>query len=130
MNKCVVSETVTSGIRIKAEPKFISNQSQPEESTFYFSYDITIFNESSTPVQLISRHWIIINSEGDREEVKGPGVIGKTPVILPGESFKYQSFCPLNTVWGTMEGAFQMKHPEGYMFDVKIERFVLVADVI
>lgn len=130
MSKCILSEMVTSGIRVKAVPSYIPENSRPEEEKFFFSYTIAITNETNAPVQLLSRHWIIINSEGDREEVTGPGVVGKTPLIEPGETFEYTSFCPLNTEWGTMEGSYRMIDQHGSEFDVQIDRFVLVSDQI
>ncbi len=77
------------------------------------------------PVQLVSRHWIIIDAYGRREDVSGPGVVGQTPRLEPGKAFKYQSFCPLRTVWGTMEGEYQMRYDDGETFDVQIARFYL-----
>ena len=90
-----------------------------------FRYTIIIANEGDVPAQLVSRHWIIIDANGHREEVKGPGVVGETPRLEPGKSFKYQSFCQLKTSWGTMEGTYQMKRDDGDTFDVNIQRFYL-----
>ncbi|MCK6601431.1 MAG: Co2+/Mg2+ efflux protein ApaG [Bacteroidetes bacterium] len=128
MNKCITSEKVTSGIRVRTFPEYIPESSVPQEGKYFFAYRIQIANESEHPVQLLSRHWVIINSEGETEEVTGPGVIGKTPVLQPGEQFEYTSFCPLNTSWGTMEGSYQFISHEGVEFDVAIDRFVLVSD--
>lgn len=130
MSKCVTSEKVTSGVRVRTFPDYIPENSRPEEDKYFFSYRIVITNENQDPVQLLSRHWIIINSEGERDEVVGPGVVGKTPLILPGESFEYTSFCPLDTSWGTMEGTYQFVTHEGREFDVVIDRFVLVSDSV
>lgn len=130
MSKCITSEMVTAGVRVRAVPSFIAENSRPEEDKYFFSYTISVTNETDSPVQLLSRHWIIINSEGDREEVTGPGVVGKTPLIEPGETFQYTSFCPLNTEWGTMEGSYRMIDQNGSEFDVQIERFVLVSDQV
>ena len=119
------SEAVTEGIRVKVSPEFISEQSIPAESKFVFAYKVIITNESSGKVKLISRHWVIINADGDREDVEGPGVVGYTPELEPGESFEYTSFCPLNTSWGTMEGTYHMVKENGETFDAEIARFYL-----
>lgn len=119
---------VGSGVRIRTYPVYIPGHSRPEENRFFFSYTIEITNERPTPVQLLSRHWIIINGDGESEEVNGPGVVGKTPTIQPGESFVYTSFCPLNTSWGTMEGSYVMRDSEGNQFEAPIARFILAWD--
>lgn len=119
------SEAITEGIRVEVLPEFISEQSIPAENKFVFAYKVTITNESSGRVKLLSRHWVIINADGDREDVEGPGVVGYTPELEPGESFEYTSFCPLNTSWGTMEGTYQMVKENGEPFDADIARFYL-----
>lgn len=124
----VQQPVVQSGVRIRAYPVYIPGHSRPEENRYFFSYTIEITNERQSPVRLQSRHWIIINADGEREEVRGPGVVGKTPIIQPGESFVYTSFCPLNTSWGTMEGNFTMKDHEGNLFEAPIARFILAWD--
>jgi len=119
------SEAVTGGIRVEVSPEFIPEQSIPAENKFVFAYKVVITNESSGKVKLHSRHWIIINADGDREDVEGPGVVGYTPELEPGESFEYTSFCPLNTGWGTMEGTYQMVRENGETFEAEIARFYL-----
>ena len=116
---------MTDGVRVIAKPFYIAEKSNPEENQYVFGYRITISNEGTEPVQLISRHWIIIDGDGEREDVRGPGVVGQTPVIEPGKRFTYTSGCPLNTEWGSMEGNYQMKRPNGEIFDAKIGRFFL-----
>ena len=119
------SETVTEGIRVEVYPEFIPEQSIPTEDKYVFAYKVVITNESSRRARLVSRRWVIINADGDREDVEGPGVVGYTPELEPGESFEYTSFCPLNTSWGTMEGAFSMIAENGEEFDVQVARFYL-----
>jgi ApaG protein len=119
------SEAVTEGIRVEVSPEFISEQSIPAENKFMFAYKVVITNESPGKVKLISRHWVIINADGDREDVEGPGVVGYTPELEPGESFEYTSFCPLNTNWGTMEGSYRMIKENGESLDADIARFYL-----
>ena len=119
------SETVTEGIRVEVYPEFIPEQSIPTEDKYVFAYKVVITNESSRRARLVSRRWVIINADGDREDVEGPGVVGYTPELEPGESFEYTSFCPLNTSWGTMEGSFSMIAENGEEFDVQVARFYL-----
>jgi len=122
------SEITTAGIKIKAEPQFMHERSLPEEGQYIFSYKITISNESDAWVKLKSRHWIIIDSNGKREDVYGPGVVGEEPELFPGESYSYSSFCPLTTDFGTMEGSYKMIHENGEIFEVKIARFYLTTN--
>ena len=104
MGQKLTSETVTEGIRIRAAAFYAPDQSRPSEHRYVFTYRITIRNESTEHVRLLARHWIIINGNGDREDVEGPGVVGKFPHLRPGEMFENMSFCPIDTEWGTMEG--------------------------
>ena len=79
-------------------------------------------------MRLLSRRWVIINGDGDREDVAGRGVVGKTPSLAPGDMFEYTSFCPLDTEWGTMEGTYQMQREDGTLFDIVIGRFYLAVN--
>lgn len=123
----LTSDTITEGIRIQVFPEYISEQSEPDNEQYLFGYKIIISNEGDSWAKLLSRKWNIINSEGDVEEVEGPGVIGYSPVLAPGETFEYSSFCPLDTHWGTMEGSYIMKRRDGSTFEAKIGRFYLAA---
>jgi len=125
MSTNVVSDLLSHGIRIGAVAVFSPDDSDPADRNHVFHYTITISNDGDAPAQLVSRHWIIIDANGRREEVKGPGVVGKTPRLEPGQSFQYKSFCPLKTKWGTMEGTYQMKRDDGEQFNVTIPRFYL-----
>lgn len=124
----VDSEIVTEGIRVHAAAKFMPEHSAPESGRYMYTYQITITNEGDRKAQLLSRHWIIIDSNGKREDVYGPGVVGETPVIEAGGKYSYHSFCPLATDFGTMEGSFQMVRDDGEHFEVKISRFYLAAN--
>jgi ApaG protein len=115
----------TQGIEVEVTPEFIPGESNPLESRFLFSYNITIRNKGETEVQLLTRHWIITDGAGVVREVKGPGVIGEQPKLRPGEKFEYSSFCPLTTPTGNMRGTFQMVNHLGAQFDVKIPLFFL-----
>jgi len=127
INNNTGSETVTEGIKVQVFPDYLPEQSNPEINRFSFSYRILITNEGDSWAKLISRHWTIIDSDGGTEEVEGPGVVGYTPELSPGESFEYTSVCPLATSWGTMEGIFHMIREDGTMFEVNINRFYLVS---
>jgi ApaG protein len=118
-------ESVTRKIRVRVAPKFLEDQSTPEENYFFWAYTIEIANAGDEPVQLKSRLWRITDSRGNREEVRGPGVVGKTPVIPPGASFSYTSGCPLRTPSGIMVGTYQMLDSQGEMFNVEIPAFSL-----
>ena len=121
-----MSDQTTEGIRVGAAAFFLPDQSDPECHTFVFGYNIVIANTGEEPAQLLSRHWEIIDAHGRREDVRGAGVIGQTPRLDPGQAFKYQSFCPLKTNWGTMEGEYKFRRDDGSTFEVKIGRFYLV----
>ncbi len=120
-----MSDVTTQGIRVGAAAFYLAEESEPAENQFVFGYNIVIANTGDAPAKLLSRHWIIIDGAGRREEVKGPGVVGQTPRLEPGQAFKYQSFCPLRTNWGTMEGAYTMQRDDGEKFDAQIGRFYL-----
>ena len=124
------SDTATEGIRVQVYPDYIPEQSNPDLNRFSFSYKVVITNEGKTKVKLLSRHWLIINSDGDQEKTEGPGVVGYTPELEPGESFEYTSFCPINTAWGTMEGTYTMQRDDGSKFEAEIARFYLVSDEV
>lgn len=123
-----MSETTTRGVRILVRPRFVPEQSDPDNGQWLFAYHITIRNQGEETVQLVSRHWVITNGEGKVEEVRGPGVVGYQPVLKPGEEFEYTSGCPLTTPVGTMHGEFNMiVHASGEKFDAKIDPFRLAV---
>ena len=126
MGTAATSETVTQGVRVTAAAFYLPEESDPEGRQFRFGYRITIVNEGTEAVTMVSRRWLIIDADGGREEVEGPGVIGQTPRLAPGEGFKYTSYCPLKTAWGTMEGEYRMEKDDGTGVDVKVGRFLLV----
>ena len=120
-----VYEAVTRGIRIRVEPRYMEDQSSPEDGHFVWSYAVEISNDGEETVQLKTRMWRITDALGRTEEVRGPGVVGQTPVIPPGGSFNYTSGCPLKTPQGIMVGSYQMTDEAGMMFDVAIPAFSL-----
>ena len=121
----VLSDITTNGIRVGATAFYIPEESFPEEKRFLFGYRIVIVNEGKTTATLRSRHWTIIDGTGTVEEVRGPGVVGQQPRLAPGDGFKYTSYCPLKTEWGTMEGSYEFESDSGERFQVKIGRFYL-----
>ena len=121
------SDAVTNGIRVRVSPSFIAETSDISHARFTFAYRVTIINEGSEPVTLRRRHWEIVDGDGDAHMVDGEGVIGQQPSLNPGERFEYQSFAPLPTHWGTMEGAFTFERPDQSSFDARVERFYLVS---
>lgn len=129
MNSKTSSDTLTENIRVIAQPVFQPFHSSENEGRYLFSYDISIRNESSIGVTLRSRKWSIINSEGEEIIVRGEGVVGEQPFISPGETYKYSSFCVLDTPFGTMEGFFIMEREDGDIVQVDIGRFYLNVPV-
>ncbi|GMV25275.1 MAG: hypothetical protein AMXMBFR58_13060 [Phycisphaerae bacterium] len=127
MGKTHCSESVTEGIRVRVEPSYLAEHSDPDDSRYVFGYRVTIRNESGAWVKLMSRRWVIVDSSGRRDEVVGDGVVGQQPELEPGESFTYTSHCPLTKPWGTMEGNYQMLCQDGQLMEVKIGRFYLVV---
>lgn len=120
-----ISEAVTNGIRVEVMSQYSAEHSRPQEGEWVFQYTVRITNQSLESVQLVSRHWIITDALEHVEEVIGPGVIGKQPVLAPGESFQYSSWCPLKTPTGQMHGTYQMVHGNGEQFDIQVAPFGL-----
>jgi ApaG protein len=122
-----MSDTTTRGIRVRVAPVYLPERSAPEEGSFFFAYRVRITNTGDETVQLMRRHWIITDGHGHVEEVEGPGVAGETPILPPGATFEYTSFCPLPTSFGTMQGSYQMRTAREELFEVQIGQFSLVA---
>ena len=114
-------------IEIFTSPDYLPDRSDPIKSYYFFSYQIKIVNRSVETIQLLSRYWHIVDGQGRAEDIYGPGVVGKTPILKPNDLFQYTSFCPLPTPLGFMEGSYRMLDESGKEFDVPIERFQLVA---
>ena len=122
-----ISEAVTNNIRVEVMSQYSAENSKQVQGAWVFQYTVRITNQGTETVQLISRHWIITDALEHTEEVQGPGVVGETPVLKPGESFQYSSWCPLRTPTGTMHGTYQMAGPGGNQFDIEIAPFALRA---
>jgi len=114
-------------IEIHSMPQFIPDQSDPENDRYVFAYTITIKNVGTVPAQLVSRHWIITDANNEVQEVRGIGVVGKQPLLQPGESFQYTSGSALMTAIGTMKGSYQMVAEDGTHFEAEIPEFVLAS---
>jgi len=121
-----MSEAVTNGIRVEVLSRHAPENAR-QHGEWVFEYTVRITNQGRETVQLISRHWIITDGLEHIEEVRGPGVVGEQPVLAPGESFKYSSWCPLKTPTGMMRGTYQMVGPNGKQFDIEIAPFGLRA---
>ncbi|MCS7084586.1 MAG: Co2+/Mg2+ efflux protein ApaG [Bacteroidia bacterium] len=122
------SSLVTQGVRISVQTTFVPEQSSHRTSTYVFAYTISIFNESDTTIQLLTRYWRIVDANMDVRFVNGEGVCGKQPILHPGESHVYTSGCMLRTPVGKMEGYYGMiRLPEGRHFEVTIPPFVLIT---
>ncbi|MFD2754956.1 Co2+/Mg2+ efflux protein ApaG [Comamonas terrae] len=113
---------------VQVQPAYLPEQSAPAAGVYVFSYTITVTNAGDVPAQLIARHWIITNELGHVEEVKGLGVVGRQPLLQPGESFEYTSGCQLRTPTGTMQGTYLCVNHEGEIFSCEIPLFVLQMD--
>ena len=122
-----VSEATTNGIRVEVMSLHSAENSRPQQGEWVFQYTVRITNQTTDTVQLISRHWVIMDALDRTEEVKGLGVIGQQPVMRPGESFQYSSWCPLQTPTGSMRGTYQMVRSDGEQFDIEIAPFALKA---
>lgn len=119
------SIATSSDIEVKAESVYLEDYSSPAENNFLFCYKIEIKNKSNKTVQLLDRYWLIIDSNSQKAEVEGEGVVGKQPKLSPGESHTYFSFSNLKTNFGTMEGRYNFIDEDNQKFSVDIPRFYL-----
>lgn len=123
------SDVTTEGIRVRVGARYQPEQSDPEAESWVYSYQVVITNEGDAPARLLSRHWIIRDADNNVREVRGPGVVGETPRLVPGETHTYVSGCPLSTRWGTMEGSYEMERDDGTRFTAEIGQFFLAETV-
>lgn len=121
----MLDQAVTQGILVGVDASYVPAQSDPSASRYFFSYRVTIRNDSPNAVRLLSRHWIITDGRGRVEEVHGAGVLGQQPRLEPGASFEYESFCPMTTPTGIMRGAYTMQTDGGQRLEVAIPQFFL-----
>jgi ApaG protein len=121
-----VSTAVTQGIRVEVRSDFRADRSDPSAARWLYTYTVRVANEGEAPAQLVARHWIVTDANGEREEVVGDGVVGQQPRLGPGEHFEYTSFCILKTPHGSMRGTYRMVREDGTAFDARIAPFPLV----
>jgi ApaG protein len=119
--------TTTDGIRVQVKTMFLPDRSAPREDQYLFAYTIRISNVGEETAQLLSRYWIITDADGEVKEIRGPGVVGDQPVLEPGMSYEYTSYCPLKTKVGTMQGSYTMVRPGGELFEAQIAPFTLAV---
>lgn len=112
-------------ILIDVRTVYLPGQSAPDQNRYVFAYTITITNSGSVPARLVTRHWIITDANDQKREVRGEGVVGEQPYLLPGTSFQYTSGTILETPVGTMRGSYQMIADDGTEFDAEIPVFTL-----
>ncbi len=122
-----MSDITTRGIRIQVESIYVEERSDPKESYYFFAYHVVISNNGAEAAQLVSREWVITDSDGNVERVQGAGVVGETPLLQPGTSFEYTSFCPLRTSMGSMQGGYMMHLTSGETFRAEIAPFTLAV---
>lgn len=122
-----VSDTTTNGIRVQVTTKFLPERSSGKDKEYWSAYFIRISNVGSETAQLLSRHWVITNADGEEEKVRGEGVVGEKPVLASGATYDYNSFCNLKTAVGTMHGSYTMVTPAGETFEARIAPFTLAV---
>lgn len=120
----------TRGVTVRVAVSFLAEQSEPAKGRWFWSYHIRVENGAQQAVQLVTRHWLIVDGRGGRHEVRGEGVVGEQPVIAPGKTYDYVSGCPLQTPTGTMEGSYHMLVADGSSFNAAIPRFSLIGPVV
>ena len=120
-----MNEPGLNNIKVDVETRYIEDQSNPDQNSYVFAYTITIRNKGRQNAQLLTRHWVITDSNSKIQEVRGDGVVGEQPLLKPGEQFVYTSGTMLETAVGTMKGSYQMRTDDGSHFDATIDEFVL-----
>ena len=120
----------TDGVTVRVSVSYLADQSEPGRGRWFWAYHIRIENAGPRAVQLLTRHWTIIDGRGTRHSVEGEGVVGEQPVIAPGASYDYVSGCPLTTPTGAMQGSYRMVDDSGRTFDAAIPKFALMAPAV
>ena len=118
MNRKTAGLVVSGSFRVDVEVRYIERESDPDSQRYVFAYTITISNESAQTAQLLNRYWRITDGEGEVQEVEGPGVVGKQPVIEPGKSFRYTSAAVLQTPVGSMEGHYEFRGEGSFLVPI------------
>ena len=112
-------------ISVNVDTSYLEDQSDPDERRYVFAYTITIRNRGKTPARLLGRHWVITDANGKVQEVRGDGVVGEQPHLMPGQGFRYTSGAVLETPVGSMQGAYQMLSDSGERFEAPVAPFSL-----
>ena len=120
-------DATTDAVTVSVRPVYLDAKSDPIVRRFVFAYHVRIENHGAGEVQLLRRHWRIVDADGRVQDVEGAGVVGRQPTIPPGEAHEYHSFCVLPTFSGTMEGTYLMERTDGQRFRATIPRFHLRA---
>jgi len=120
-----MSKTKKQDIQVNVDSSYIASSSEPAAARYVFAYSISIKNNSDTPTQLVSRHWVITDANGKTQEVHGEGVVGEQPHIQPGESYQYTSGAVIETSVGAMQGSYDMLAADGETFSAPIPSFSL-----
>ena len=114
-------------VNVEVTPAYIADQSNPDNDQYVFAYTVTIRNDGDMPARLVTRHWVITDGDGEVQEVRGEGVVGEKPHLMPGEGFQYTSGTMMKTPVGTMQGSYQMIADDGGNFDAEIPSFSLAV---
>ena len=122
-----LAEAISHDFQVTAISRFMPERSNHEIPIFFFAYWITIKNQGTAPAQLLNRYWHITDADGRINEVRSEGVVGEKPLINPGQSFEYNSFCPLPTKFGFMKGYYEMLGEDKSTFQVAIPQFHLAT---
>ncbi|CAA6820617.1 MAG: ApaG protein [uncultured Thiotrichaceae bacterium] len=120
-----VSEAQPYDVVVSIVSEYIDSESDPDQKRYVFTYTVTIINQGSMPARLLTRHWLITDSNGMTQEVRGDGVVGEQPYLSPGEGFRYTSGTVLDTPIGSMQGSYLMRADDDTEFDAVIEPFSL-----
>ena len=122
-----MDEITPYNIKVSVDTTYLESQSDTTDDRYVFAYTVTIQNNGELPAKLLTRHWVITDSNGKTQEVRGDGVVGEQPHLKPGEGFQYTSGTMLETPVGTMHGSYLMQADDGTEFDAEIELFTLSA---
>jgi ApaG protein len=107
--------------------QYLPDRSEPPEGPYAFAYTVTVRNRGDVTAQLVARHWVITDANGEVEEVRGLAVVGHQPLLKPGESFEYTSWTRIATPHGSMRGTYFCMTEDAYPFDAEVAEFALVA---